>query len=123
MKSLKSFAPLAAYVAVVIGLFWARSAWIALLGFHAGLLLVLFIDKPTLSIRTLFNGFNFPLFIVCVLLSLSGGMILILAWPRLSISPNLTAQLAALGLTSRTWPAFIAYFAVVNPWLGGDFGR
>ncbi|MBI5842580.1 MAG: CPBP family intramembrane metalloprotease [Chloroflexi bacterium] len=120
---LKSLAPLMAYVTVAAGLFWARSAWGALLGFHIGLLSILFIERPPLLFGALFKGFHPALLIGCVLLSASSGLTLYFGWPIFSISPNLAADLASIGLTPAVWSAFIAYFALVNPWIEEYFWR
>ncbi len=120
---LKSIAPLAAYVTVAAGLFWAHSAWVALLGFHTALLLILVIEKPAVPVRALLRGVDVFMLMGCVLLGASGGVVLYLAWPVFSISPNVFANLAAVGLTPAAWPAFIAYFALVNPWLEEYFWR
>lgn len=120
---LKSFAPLMAYATVAFGLFWVHSAWAALLGFHAGLLLILLIDKPRIPLSVLFKGLHFPTLIGCIILCVSSGLTLFFAWSHLDISPNLSADLASIGLTSVAWPGFIAYFALVNPWIEEYFWR
>ena len=120
---LKTFAPLMAYLAVAIGLFWVHSAWAASLGFHAGLLLMLAIEKPKVPLVSLFRGRHFPTLLGCVALSVSSGLILFFARSYLELSPNLSADLASIGLTSAAWPAFIAYFALVNPWIEEYFWR
>jgi hypothetical protein len=121
--SVKPIAPLMAYITVAFGMFWAHSAWAALLGFHAGLLLILLIEKPRIPIATLFKGFRFITLLGYILLSVSSGLTLFFAWSTLDIAPNLSDILASIGLTSATWPGFIAYFSLVNPWIEEYFWR
>lgn len=120
---LKTLSPLVAYLSVAIGLFWAHSAWAALLGFHASLLLILFIEKPHIPLISLFKGCHFSTLLGCVSLSVSSGLTLFFARSYLDISPNLSTDLASIGLTSAAWPGFIAYFALVNPWIEEYFWR
>jgi membrane protease YdiL (CAAX protease family) len=114
---------LMAYAAIIIGLFWARSAWVALLGFHAVLLAILFIAKPSIPASNLLKGFSIPYLVGFLLLGAGGGILLFLNWHNYSITPDLSARLSAIGLTSSTWPAFIAYFTLVNPWIEEYFWR
>jgi hypothetical protein len=124
MKSIKAVAPLVPYVAILIGLFWAHCAWVALLGFHAGMLAILRIERPATPIARLFHpGNNLPMSAACMILGGSSGVLLYFLWPFLGDLQSLPAYLASLGLTSATWPAFIAYFSLINPWLEEYFWR
>lgn len=120
---IESVAPLMAYVTVGIGLFCTHSAWIAILGFHAGLILILFLERPGIPLASLIRGNHIPTLIGCVFLGASSGLLLYLAWPIFSISPDLAADLASIGLTRAAWPGFIAYAALVNPWIEEYFWR
>jgi hypothetical protein len=121
---MKRLAPVLAYGAVAIGLFWAHSAWGALLGFHAAMLFALWLDHRSLPPLSLLVKSKYRRWIVVNLLigSLS-GLALYVLWPWLNIAPDLSAQLEALGLTRATWPAFILYFTLVNPWIEECFWR
>lgn len=119
----KSIAPLMAYATVGIGLFWTHNAWVTILGFHAGLLLILFLEKPGIPLASLIKGNHIPTLLGCFLLSALSGLLLYFVWPVFSISPNLAADLASIGLTREAWPAFIAYAALVNPWIEEYFWR
>ena len=58
-----------------------------------------------------------------MLLCGSSGIILFFIWPILRIANDLPAQLRSLGLMSFTWPVFIAYFSLVNPFIEEYFWR
>jgi hypothetical protein len=120
---LKSSAPLVAYLTIAIGLFWLRSAWAALLGFHAGLLLVLTIEKFPEAFESFFKGKDLLRLVGYVLLGAGAGVTLYLAWPFMSISPDVATDLAAIGLAPDRWPVFIAYVVLVNPWIEEYFWR
>jgi hypothetical protein len=118
-------APVLAYAAVAAGLFWAQSAWGALIGFHLAMLAALWFDRSNLPpFFILFKSRRRRGWIVSnLLVGAAGGLGLYLLWPWLGIAPDLAAQLDALGLTRSTWPVFIAYFALVNPWIEEYFWR
>jgi membrane protease YdiL (CAAX protease family) len=120
---LKVLAPLMAYAAIVIGLFWMRSAWGTLLGFHVVLVGSLLIAKPNIPIASLFKSSQIKWVALSILLCGSSGILLYLLWPHLGIADDLPAQLETIRLTSSTWPGFIAYFALVNPFIEEYFWR
>jgi hypothetical protein len=120
---MKWFFPILAYLALWAGLFWLHSTWAALLVFHAVLVIFLLIHKPNIPIALLFKSKNIKWIILSPLLCGSSGIILCFLWPILGIAKDLPTQLQFLGLTSFTWPAFIAYFSLVNPLIEEYFWR
>jgi hypothetical protein len=44
-------------------------------------------------------------------------------WPRIFVTPSLNATLADWGLTFASWPWFIVYGGLVNPWLEEIYWR
>ncbi len=121
---MKRLAPVLAYAAVAIGFFWAHSAWGALIGFHLAMLFALWLDRRDLPPPSLLLKSKHRRWIVSSLLvGSASGISLYLLWPWLGIAPDLAAQLDALGLTRASWPAFIAYFTLVNPWIEEYFWR
>jgi hypothetical protein len=124
MKPLKAIAPLIPYLAIPVGLFWAQRAWVALLGFHAGMFAILWIERPAIPILKLFyKEDNLVMLAACAILGGSAGVLLYFLWPFLGNLQNLRTYLASIGLTSATWPFFLAYFCLVNPWLEECFWR
>ena len=120
---MKWFSPILAYLAIWAGLFWLHSAWAALLGFHAVIIILLLIHKPNIPIALLFKSKNIKWIILSVFLCGSSGIILYFLWPMFGVANDLPAQLQSLGLTSFTWPFFIAYFSLVNPLIEEYFWR
>jgi hypothetical protein len=115
--------PILAYLTIWAGLFWLHSTWAALLGFHAVIIILLLIHKPNIPIALLFKGKNIKWIVLSVFLCGSSGIILYFLWPIFEIANDLPAQLQSLGLASFTWPAFIAYFSLVNPLIEEYFWR
>jgi membrane protease YdiL (CAAX protease family) len=44
-------------------------------------------------------------------------------WPWLAVPPAINSHLQSIGLTADSWPYFIAYFIIINPWLEEFFWR
>lgn len=120
---MKWIAPSLAYLAVGLGLFVFHSAWGALLGFHAAIIGSLLIVRPNIPVAILFKSKNFKWILLSVALCGSSGIALFFLWDVFEVASDLPAQLALLGLNSRTWIPFIAYFALVNPFIEEYFWR
>jgi hypothetical protein len=120
---MKSIAPMLAYLAVGIGLIQVHSAWGALLGFHLVIIVSLLLVRPNIPLTVLFKSTNIKWILLSVLLCGSSGLALYFLWAYFGPANDLTAQVKSLGLTSSTWPGFIAYFALVNPLMEEYFWR
>lgn len=120
---MKWVSPLLPYLAVAIGLFWVRSAVVTLLAFHAALLVALWLARPQIPLRTLFKSKSIAGPFLSILLGGSSGFTLYFFWPYFGVIPDLSANLESLGLTASSWIPFIAYFALINPFLEEYFWR
>jgi len=120
---MKWIAPVLAYLAVGFGLFQFHSAWGALLGFHFVIVVSLLIARPDVPIKTLLRGTNLNWTLLSILLCGSSGVTLYVLWRYFRVADDLPAQLKSIGLISSTWPVFIAYFVLVNPFLEEYFWR
>lgn len=120
---MKSTAPTLAYLTVGFGLFWFHSAWGALLAFHLAIVISLLFAKPNVPISILFRSKNIKWDIASLLLCGSSGITLYFFWSYFGFAADLTAQVESLGLNAATWPPFIAYFALVNPFVEEYFWR
>jgi len=120
---MKWLAPILPYLAVGLGLFWFHSGWVALLGFHLGILIALFLAKPDLPISVLFKSNDIRWVILSILLCGSSGVSFYLFRDSFGIVSDLPAQLESAGLTRPAWPLFIAYFVLVNPFVEEYFWR
>ena len=120
---MKWIAPIPAYLAVIIGVFWFRHAWGALLGFHLAILVSLFFAKPNIPVAVLFRSTNAKWVILSIMLCGSSGVSLYVLWNLLGIGNNISEQTLSLGLNPGNWLFFIAYFAIVNPFIEEYFWR
>lgn len=119
----KSLAPILPYLAVWVGLFFFKSAWGALLGFHAAILFILFLLKPTLPLSVLFKPAPWRSIVGNLFLCSLGGLGLYALWNVLGVQSELGDILSGLGLHGATWFGFTAYFSLVNPIIEEYFWR
>jgi membrane protease YdiL (CAAX protease family) len=120
---MKWLTPLLPYLAVAIGLFRIQNAFWALIGFHIAIVLSLLLARSSISIKLLFKSKNIRWAVLNLLLCGSSGVSLYFLWSYFGVVDNLSGQMEALGLTSSNWPVFIAYFALVNPFIEEYFWR
>ena len=120
---MKWIAVLLTYLAVDIGLLVFHSAWVALLGFHAVIVVSLLIAKPDIPIRILFTSKNRKWIFLNILLCGSSGVTLYFLWDIFRFANDFPQQVEALGLNASTWPMFITYFVLVNPFIEEYFWR
>jgi len=120
---MKWIAPLLAYLAVGMGLFVFHSAWGALLGFHIAIIVPLFIAKPDIPVQILFKNNNIQWTLLSIFLCGSSGAILYFFWDTFGITSDIAEQIESLGLDASNWLVFIAYFALVNPFVEEYFWR
>jgi hypothetical protein len=111
------------YLAVAFGLYVCHNAWAAVLAYHVGILL--FLSRTGIKDAALrFRASSSPGRVLLFGLSgLSAGVLLYFLWPFLHFSPRLASALLEWGLNRQTWPWFIAYGGLVNPWLEEAFWR
>lgn len=113
-----------AYLVVGTGLFVFHSAWGTLVGFHAALIISLLIARPHIPISILLKNTKLKWMLLSILLCGTSGITLYFTWDQFGFAPDLASQIEALGLTSSsTWIPFIAYFALVNPFVEEYFWR
>ena len=120
---MKGLTPLLPYLAVALGLFWVHSAWVALLGFHFAIILSLLRARSCVPIRILIKSKNIRWVVLNILLCGSSGIFLYFLWSYFGVIDDLPEQVESLGLTRSTWPLFITYFVLVNPWIEEYFWR
>ena len=120
---MKWIAPTLAYLAVGIGIFLFHSAWGALVGFHVAIIVSLLIARPNVPVTVLFKSTNLKWILLSILLCGGGGVALYFLWNIFGFASDLPAQVEALGLNSSNWLPFIAYFALVNPFVEEYFWR
>lgn len=120
MKWLTAVLP---YLAVGIGLFWVEQAFLALLGFHLAIIFSLLLAQSTVPVGTLFKSNDVRWSILSVLLCGSSGISLYFLVRFFGLRADLSAHVESLGLTASTWPIFLTYFVLANPFVEEYFWR
>jgi len=119
----KILSPLIPYLAVIIGFLIFRNAWLTVLGYHAGMILVLLLSNTRPPLKTVFKGNHFWIPCITFLIGACSGVVLYLLWPYVSLPPDINVFLRSLGLTGVSWLVFIAYFSLVNPFIEEYYWR
>lgn len=111
-------------VAVAVGLNYFRSAWAAILLYHAIIVIALLLTRRALPRIELFRGWNNATGAGLTIVSACCGPLLVLLWPVISdLNGNLSSALASFGLQGASWYLFVAYFVTVHPVLEELFWR
>ncbi len=114
---IRIWAPLVPYITIACGLFILHKAWVSILSYHLGMGIVLLLFGNRAHFAQIDPSGNLKILIVMVVLGGMGGLLLFLFWPLLGIPSDIDQNLHDLGLTAATWPYFIGYFILINPWL------
>ncbi len=105
----------APYMAVGIGLYCFRNAWLALLLYHLQIVLCACLFKTEIR-RILLQGFSKRHFLVIVLpLLLFGPLLYVLLPYILDEAVSLQAWLCSHGLSHRHYLVLIPYFGLIHP--------
>ena len=120
---IKTLTPILPYLAIWMGLFFFKSAWATLLGFHLAILIALFVLRPSLPLTVIFRPANGKRTVFMILFCAASGPGLYLLRDFFQVAGNLGAQLAEIGLSGSAWFGFITYFALVNPFFEEYFWR
>jgi hypothetical protein len=119
----KIISPLIPYITVGIGLLVLHNAWIALLGYHAGMIIVLRLAKTDIPIKRIYQGNYYWITVITALVGISAGILLYLVWPHLSVPDDLKVFLRGIGIYDWTWFVLIIYCSLVNPLLEEYYWR
>ncbi len=111
------------YLTVALGLYVFRDAWVAILGYHAGIVLLVTLGRGWDAARKFIATAPIGRALIFGLGGFSAGAMAYLLWPLIGVSPQLPAALLDWGLNDVSWPWFIAYSALVNPWLEEIYWR
>lgn len=112
---MKLAAALVPYVAVFLGMNVFRSAWAAILLYHAGILLFLALRKPFHVWKTVWAG-NSALVIPAVAACALAAPVVYFMWPLFQPSENaLPEWMAAYGLSGLSFVLLVPYFSFIHP--------
>ena len=115
--------PIIPYITVGIGLLVFHDAWLAILGYHTGMVAVCLLSKTGITMKQAFQGNRFWIFFITALAGASGGILPYILWPLLSVQDDINFYIRSIVLSERTWPAFLAYFIFINRWIEKYYWR
>ena len=115
--------PIIPYITIGIGLLIFHNAWLAILGYHIGMVAVLLLSKTGITIKRAFQGNRYWILFITALAGAIGGIFLYILLPLLSAPDDINSYIRSIGLNERTWPAFLAYFILINPWIEEYYWR
>ena len=103
------------YAAVLIGLYFLKSAWAAILLYHFGIILFPLADKQK-QLKKLHLGFNTTAAVISIIISVLVIVVLYFMWDIIKLrNCNLKVILPELGLTGLSWYVFVIFFAAIHP--------
>ncbi len=112
------------YAGILAGLAGLRSGWAAILGYHAGMAIVLSVGGGWTHAARLRRGFDARALVMLSASCASAGPLLVLLWPLAALpGAGLSGTLAGLGLHGPAWTGFVAYYLAVNPLLEEIYWR
>lgn len=114
------FAPLLPYAAVLLGLYVLRSAWAAVLVYHAGMIFALLARRRDWP--RWFRGWSTRWAIALALMGALAGEVFCLLWSELGLD-RLGFLVAGFGLSGSGFVVFLWYFAIAGSWLEEAYWR
>ena len=111
----KIFPPIIPYITIGIGLLVFHNAWLAILGYHTGMVAVISLSRPRISAKRAFQSNRYWIPFITALVGVGSGILLYISWPLLSVPDDINSYIRSIGLNERTWPVFLAYFILINP--------
>jgi hypothetical protein len=111
-------------VAVLVGLDYLRSAWAAILLYHAVIVIYLLFTRRDRPRAELFHGWNNATGAGITLVCACCWPLLVLLWPVISdVGGGLSSALDSFGLHGTSWWVFATYFVSLHPVLEEIFWR
>ncbi len=106
------------YVAVLVGLYVLKSAWIAIGLYHFGITVFLIAGDRNSLLKRVCTGWNSMPAVIGVVMSVMIFPIVFFFWGHMQLeSTPLKSALANFGLHGTSWFFFMIYFSTVQPFL------
>lgn len=119
-----ALSPVLLYGGLAAGLYGLRSGWAGILGYHLAICLALTLGRGWGGGRALLRGWGVAIGLGLAVAAATAGVLVALLWPVIRLEAvTMGSGLASVGLVGAPWIAFMAYYAVVNPWLEELFWR
>lgn len=112
------------YFTIIPGLYMFHNVWIAMVSYHAAILLIAVFSGSSSRFVHLLRGWSFNRSHVILLACAANGVMIYYLWPFISLSgSDLAVKLAGLGLNQGNWLLFIFYYSLITPWLEEFYWR
>ncbi len=112
------------YACVAVGMYVFKSAWAAMLSYHAIALILTVVHGKKEVFHLVLEGFRPRVALVLLPLSSLAGVGLWLVWPKMPVdSTGIWNSLATLGLPRSGWVGFMIYYTLVNSFVEEVFWR
>ncbi len=108
---------------VGVGLFLFRNAFVALIGYHLAMVLIMLLSGSKPDLRQLAVGRQWRVSLISVVAGASAGLFLFAAWSLVGLDGKAGEFARSLGLSEATWLAFLIYFVIANPWIEEFYWR
>ena len=106
------------------GLHIFKSAWVAILLYHAAIFIVILATDRFMLFKRISRGWNWKIGLPLTILSALGGLALYYSWPVVGIqNPGLPRILGEYGLRGYSCQIFMIYYCVETPILEEVFWR
>jgi membrane protease YdiL (CAAX protease family) len=115
--------PIVPYITVGIGLLVFHNAWLAILSYHACMVAAILISRKGTNIKRALSCKKCWILFITAFTGASGGILLYILWPLLSVPDDINLYVRSVGLNEQTWPVFLAYFVLINPWIEEYYWR
>ena len=119
----KILPPIIPYITIGIGLLVFHNAWMAILGYHTGMVAVLSLSRTGIAVKRTFQSNRYWIPFVTALAGAGSGLLLYILWPLLLVPDDINLYIQSIGLDERTWPVFLAYFILINPFIEEYYWR
>jgi membrane protease YdiL (CAAX protease family) len=112
------------YLAVVLGVFYFKNGFLAILLYHLLLLICIIGINRAKALKLIKSGFNWHIGPLICLSSLLPGVLIFFLWPFAKLeSVDLAQVMESVNLTNISFAIFALYACFVNPFLEESFWR
>lgn len=106
------------YVAVIIGLYFLKNAWIAIGLYHFGIVFFLIAGDRNTMLKRIRTGLDFKMAVAGIVTSAMIFPIIFFFWEYMRLEDlHLKTALADFGLHGSSWFFFMIYFSTIQPFL------
>jgi hypothetical protein len=106
------------YVAVLIGLYAFKNAWIAIGLYHLGIVFFLVAGDRHSLLKRIHKGWNSTMAATSIVVSVMTFFLIYLLWEYMQLeNVRLDTALVGFGLHGSSWFFFMIYFSTVQPFL------